>query len=72
MIRVIWLTRAEDKMKSFLIRLWKEEDGQSVVDYALLATLVALSSVAIMGSLATSIVNAFTSSGDSLSISAGS
>jgi Flp pilus assembly pilin Flp len=49
------------EMKKLLSRLWKEEDGQDLTEYALLVTLVALGSVAAMGSLSQAISKAFSS-----------
>ena len=46
-------------MKNIMMRLWKEEEGQDLTEYALLLTLIALATVAAMGSLATAIGNAF-------------
>lgn len=48
-------------MKNLLSRLWKEEAGQDLTEYALLVVLVALGSVAAMGSLSSSISKAFSS-----------
>jgi len=48
-------------MKTLLSRLWKEEDGQDLTEYALVVVLVALGSVAAMGSLAQAISAAFSS-----------
>ena len=48
-------------MKKLLSRLWKEEDGQDLTEYALLVVLVGLASVTAMGSLATAISKAFSS-----------
>ena len=48
-------------MKNLLARLWKEEDGQDLTEYALLVVLVALGSVAAMGSLSQAISKAFSS-----------
>lgn len=48
-------------MRNLLSRLWKEEDGQDLTEYALLVVLVALGSVAAMGSLSTAISKAFSS-----------
>ena len=46
-------------MQSLMKRLWKEEEGQDLTEYALLLTLIALATVAAMSSLATAIGNAF-------------
>ena len=35
-------------MKSFLVRLLREEDGQDLIEYALLAAFIALACVAAM------------------------
>ena len=32
-------------MKNFLVRLWKEEDGQDLIEYGLLLVLIALLSI---------------------------
>lgn len=46
-------------MRNLLSRLWKEEEGQDLTEYALLVVLVALGSVAAMSSLSTAISTAF-------------
>jgi pilus assembly protein Flp/PilA len=48
-------------MKSLLIRLWKEEEGQDLTEYALLVVLIALAAVTAMKGLANAISNAFAS-----------
>jgi pilus assembly protein Flp/PilA len=53
-------------MGKLLKRLWKEEEGQDLIEYALLVALVALAATAGMNSLATAINAAFTSLGTSL------
>ena len=40
-------------------RLWHEEEGQDLVEYALLVVLVALAAVTAMSSLASNISSAF-------------
>jgi pilus assembly protein Flp/PilA len=47
-------------MKNLMIRLWKEEEGQDLTEYALLLTLVALATVTTIKSLATAINGVFT------------
>jgi pilus assembly protein Flp/PilA len=47
-------------MKNVLLKLWKEESGQDLVEYVLLATLVSLSAMAIMGTFASAISQTFT------------
>lgn len=46
-------------MKNVLLKLWKEESGQDLVEYVLLATLVSLSAMAIMGTFAGAISQTF-------------
>jgi len=53
-------------MKSILNRLHKEEEGQDLIEYAVVALLIALGAVAGMGSLASSINNEFDKIGGSL------
>jgi pilus assembly protein Flp/PilA len=54
-------------MKQLLKNLIAEESGQDLIEYALVAALVGLGSVASMSTLATSIANTFTSIGTALS-----
>lgn len=42
-------------MKNLLKRLWKEESGQDLTEYALLLVLIALVSIAAINGLATAI-----------------
>jgi len=51
--------KAGTGMKARFLRLWKEEDGQDLTEYALLIVLVALGSVVAMGGLAAAISTAF-------------
>jgi pilus assembly protein Flp/PilA len=46
-------------MKSLLKRLWKEESGQDLTEYALLLVLIALVAVAALQGLATAINTAY-------------
>ena len=46
-------------MKNLFRRLWQEEEGQDLVEYALLVVLIALGAVAAMKSLASAISDAF-------------
>ena len=39
-------------MKAILARLWKEEEGQDLTEYALLLVLVALAAIGSLGTLA--------------------
>lgn len=54
-------------MKNLMIRLWKEEEGQDLTEYALLLTLVALATVTTIKTLATAINNVFTGAVSNLS-----
>jgi pilus assembly protein Flp/PilA len=53
-------------IKSILNNLIAEESGQDMIEYALVAALVALGAVASMKTLATNIGSAFTSVGTTL------
>ena len=47
-------------MKNMFMRLWKEEEGQDLTEYALLLALIAVSCVTVLGQLATAIQGVFT------------
>ncbi|HEV2387837.1 MAG TPA: hypothetical protein VGS20_11345 [Candidatus Acidoferrales bacterium] len=53
-------------MKNMLRRLWQEEEGQDLVEYALLVVLVALGAVVAMKSLASAISDAFQNASQNL------
>ncbi len=53
-------------MKNFLMRLWKEEEGQDLTEYALLLVLIALSAITVMGTLGSAINNVFSKAGSQL------
>ena len=46
-------------MKNAFIRLWKEEEGQDLTEYALLLVLLSLAAVGSIGGLATAINGTF-------------
>lgn len=46
-------------MKNIMKQLWKEEEGQDLVEYGLLVVLIALFAVTAMSSLANGISDAF-------------
>jgi pilus assembly protein Flp/PilA len=46
-------------MKNLMIRLWKEEEGQDLTEYALLLVLLSLAAIASLSSLAVAINGAF-------------
>ena len=47
------------EMKTILMRLWKEEEGQDLIEYALLVALIALAVAAAFPPLATAIITTF-------------
>lgn len=53
-------------MNAILKRLWAEEDGQDLIEYALLVALVALAAAVGMNSLATAINQEFSKLGTNL------
>lgn len=53
-------------MKNLLRRLWREEEGQDLVEYVLLVVVIALTCIAGMTTLATDINTAFTNAGTNL------
>jgi pilus assembly protein Flp/PilA len=59
-------------MKTLLTRLWKEEEGQDLTEYALLLVLVALGAITAMGTLANTINNVFNAAATKLSSGVGS
>ena len=46
-------------MKNLLKRLWKEEEGQDLLEYALLIVLLSLAAIGSIGGLATAINGTF-------------
>lgn len=52
--------------KNIWTRLWKEEQGQDLTEYALLLVLIALAAVAAMQSLASNISGVFSNASASL------
>jgi pilus assembly protein Flp/PilA len=53
-------------MKATLKKLWKEEEGQDLTEYALLMVLIALVAVASMKTLGTVISNVFSNAAANL------
>ena len=53
-------------MKNLMKKLWREEEGQDLTEYALLVVLVALASIVAMSSLATAISGAFSKAAGNL------
>jgi pilus assembly protein Flp/PilA len=56
----------EIPMKNMLARLWKEEEGQDLTEYALLLVLVALAAIGSLGTLATAINGTFSKAAGNL------
>ena len=56
-------------MKNLFRRLWQEEEGQDLVEYALLVVLIALGAVVAMQSLASAISDAFKNAAENLTTS---
>jgi Flp pilus assembly pilin Flp len=56
-------------MKTLLARLWKEEEGQDLTEYALLLVLIALASMAALSPLATAINKVFSNAASNLTAS---
>jgi pilus assembly protein Flp/PilA len=46
-------------MKTLLVRLWKDEQGQDLTEYALLLVLLTLAAVGALGTLASAINGTF-------------
>jgi len=57
-------------MKTLFRRLWQEEEGQDLVEYALLVVLIALGAIVAMKSLASAISDAFSNAGANLTSAA--
>ncbi len=53
-------------MKNHLMRLWKEEEGQDVVEYALLLVLITLVAVAAMTSVGVAVNKVFSNAAANL------
>jgi pilus assembly protein Flp/PilA len=53
-------------MKTTLKRLWKEEEGQDLTEYALLMVLIALVAIASMQTLGVTISNVFSNAAGNL------
>jgi Flp pilus assembly pilin Flp len=60
------LTWRGNKMRNRLMRLWKEEEGQDLTEYALLLVLLALSAIGALGTLAKAINGTFTNAAGNL------
>jgi pilus assembly protein Flp/PilA len=58
-------------MRQVLKRLWKEEDGQDLTEYALLLVLIALAAITAMNTLANAIINVFTNAAANITTTTG-
>ncbi len=57
-------------MKELVMRLWREEEGQDLTEYALLLVLLSLAAVATLGTLAGAINNVFSNAVGNLTTTA--
>jgi len=48
-------------MKNFVLRLWKEEKGQDLVEYALIVAAVGLALITTVNQLSTAVVSLYSS-----------
>jgi Flp pilus assembly pilin Flp len=48
-------------MKQFFLRLWKEQEGQDLVEYALIVAAVGLALITTVNQLSTAIVSLYSS-----------
>jgi pilus assembly protein Flp/PilA len=53
-------------MTELLKRLWQEEEGQDLTEYALLLVLIALAAIVVMGTLGSAINNVFSTAASNL------
>ena len=53
-------------MKEYLRKLWKEEEGQDLTEYALLLVLIALAAITVMSNLGSAINQVFSSGSSTL------
>ncbi len=58
-------------MKNLLMRLWREEEGQDLTEYALLLVLISLVAVVSMGVLGEAVSNAFQNASGNLTTATG-
>jgi pilus assembly protein Flp/PilA len=59
-VKAVWLISLErESMKNLLMRLWKEEEGQDLTEYALLLVLLSLAAIGSLNGVATAINGVF-------------
>jgi pilus assembly protein Flp/PilA len=63
--------KEQETMKNIMMRLWKEEEGQDLIEYALLIVLIALAAAAIFPTVGTSINTVFTNANTCLTTQKG-
>ncbi len=56
------------RMKKLAGRLWREQRGQDLTEYALLMVLLSLAAVAFVGPLATAVNDVFSNAVDTLTL----
>ncbi len=54
-------------MRKQLLRLWREEEGQDLVEYGLLLLFIAMTSIAVVQGLGSIIENVFSNASTTLS-----
>jgi len=54
-------------MRNFMLRLWKEEEGQDLTEYALLLVLIALAAIVVMSNLGSAVNVVFSKGASTLS-----
>lgn len=59
-------------MKSMLRKLWAEEEGQALVEYALIIALIAVAAVSAMTYLSGKVESTYSSVGNELNVEGGS
>jgi Flp pilus assembly pilin Flp len=61
------LCKEKAKMNNFLIRLWNDEQGQDLTEYALLLVLLTLAAIGSLSTLATAVNGVFAKAASNLS-----
>ena len=61
-----YLAIPEKRMKQLLARLWREEEGQDLTEYALLLVLLTLAAIGSLSTLATAVNGVFVNAATNL------
>ncbi len=69
-VRAVKTQMEEKYVKNLFVRLWKEEEGQDLTEYALLLVLVALAAIGALRPLATAINTVFGAAANNLAVTA--